>query len=88
MSNISSGSTRSSYVRGIPSRCTCGKPTTILKSTTEKNPRRKFYRCRALTDRAFGRVFKWAKESQLEEFDVLLEKQESIVDDIEKNRKV
>lgn len=84
MSQLSSGSTGSSYIRGIPRRCSCGHPTTILKSTTERNPGRKFYRCTSSKDRSVAHVFKWAKESQLEEYDVLSEKQEEIGDDIVK----
>ncbi|CAN8326415.1 unnamed protein product [Cochlearia groenlandica] len=83
MSNLSSGST-SNEIRGIPKRCECGEKIVVLVSTIPKNPKRKFYRCAAAKQGEYGHVFKWLEETRAEEFDVLAERQELLLEDLRK----
>ncbi|KAF3585290.1 hypothetical protein F2Q69_00028380 [Brassica cretica] len=65
---------------GIPRNCQCGAASTVLTSTTSRNPGRKFYRCGAISGP--NHLFKWVDEAHLEEFDVLASRQAMMLNDL------
>ncbi|CAA7019561.1 unnamed protein product [Microthlaspi erraticum] len=88
MSSSSSSSSRLSNrrsVRGVPTRCWCGRNLVTYAAQTKDNPFRRFYRCElALQRKTEEHIFKWIDEALLDETKMVEEKLEEEVKELRK----